>query len=184
MSEVKVGDLIRITEDQNAAPVGAVVPVTSTDPRGEWVTYRWRSSDTAEPFDNWYSDTGSYELLPDSLIEELPDGVSPEPIEAKLLLPVNPPKYETTLDVDWRDNVVPQPEWEKKSPGDDPVNHPSHYTFGKYEVLDVIEDWGLSYHLGNATKYIARAGRKDPAKEKQDLEKAVFYIQRRIANLG
>jgi hypothetical protein len=68
-------------------------------------------------------------------------------------------------------------------PADDPVNHPSHYTFGKYEVLDVIEDWGLSYHLGNATKYIARAGRKDPAKEKQDLEKAVFYINRRIAQL-
>jgi hypothetical protein len=177
MSEVKVGDLIRITKGQNAAPVGAVVPVTSTDPRGEWVTYRWRSSDTAEPFDHWYSDTGSYELLPDSLIEELPDGVSPEPIEAKLLLPTDPPKYE---DIDsespWPSDTV--------EAEDDPVNHPSHYTFGKYEVLDVIEDWGLSYHLGNATKYIARAGRKDPAKEKQDLEKAVFYIQRRIANLG
>jgi hypothetical protein len=72
---------------------------------------------------------------------------------------------------------------EQTAPEDDPVNHPSHYTFGKYEVLDVIEDWGLSYHLGNATKYIARAGRKDPAKEKQDLEKAVFYINRRIAQL-
>lgn len=182
MSEVKVGDLIRITKGQNAAPVGAVVLVTSTDPRGEWVTYRW-AVPGGDPFDNWYSDTGSYELLPDSLIEELPDGVSPEPEESEPIDCESPWPSETTLDVDWRD--APDPEWDKKSnPEDDPVNHPSHYTFGKYEVLDVIEDWGLSYHLGNATKYIARAGRKDPAKEKQDLEKAVFYIQRRIANLG
>jgi hypothetical protein len=71
----------------------------------------------------------------------------------------------------------------EKTPGDDPVNHPPHYTFGKYEVLDVIEDWGVNYHLGNAIKYLARAGRKDPAKERQDLEKAVFYINRRIKQL-
>ena len=40
------------------------------------------------------------------------------------------------------------------------VNHPAHYTFGKFEVIDVIEDWKLGFHLGNAVKYIARAGRK------------------------
>ncbi len=64
----------------------------------------------------------------------------------------------------------------------DPVNHPSHYTMGKYEVLDVIEDWGLDkdMHLGNAVKYIARAGYKDPAKKIEDLQKAEFYLSRRI----
>ncbi|KKN22083.1 hypothetical protein LCGC14_0918890 [marine sediment metagenome] len=60
----------------------------------------------------------------------------------------------------------------------DPVNHPSHYTFGKFEVIDVIEDWDLGYHLGNAVKYIARAGHKDD--EIQDLQKARFYLDRYI----
>ena len=62
----------------------------------------------------------------------------------------------------------------------DPVNHPSHYTDGKIEVLDFIEDKKLNYHRGNAVKYICRAGKKDPAKEAEDLEKAVFYLNREI----
>lgn len=66
-------------------------------------------------------------------------------------------------------------------PGDDPVNHPSHYTSGKYEVIDIIEDQlgpdGIrGFCLGNAVKYICRAGKKDPAKTRQDLEKAIWYI--------
>ena len=67
--------------------------------------------------------------------------------------------------------------------GHDPVNHPSHYTFGKIEVLDAIEDWELDYHRGQAVKYIARAGRKDATKEAEDLRKAVFYLNRKIAQL-
>lgn len=65
----------------------------------------------------------------------------------------------------------------------DSVNHPKHYTFGKFEVLEVIEDWKLDYHCGNAIKYIARAGRKNPEKEIEDLEKAIFYLSRKIENL-
>lgn len=65
----------------------------------------------------------------------------------------------------------------------DPVNHPSHYTFGKYEVIDVIEDWGLCYHLGNSAKYIARSGKKDPTKTIEDLKKARFYLDRKITLL-
>ena len=42
----------------------------------------------------------------------------------------------------------------------DAVNHPSHYTRGKIEVIDFIEDQQLPYHLGNVIKYIARAGYK------------------------
>jgi len=63
---------------------------------------------------------------------------------------------------------------------DDPVNHPSHYTFGGIEVIDAIEAWALPYHLGNCVKYIARAGRKDPSKEIEDLKKARFYLDRYI----
>jgi uncharacterized protein DUF3310 len=65
----------------------------------------------------------------------------------------------------------------------DHVNHPSHYTLGGIEVIDAIEAWGLDFHLGNAVKYIARAGRKDPARLIEDLEKARWYIDRKIQRL-
>ena len=65
----------------------------------------------------------------------------------------------------------------------DVVNHPSHYTDGKIEVIDFIEDKWLNFHRGNAVKYIARAGKKDSAKEIEDLEKAVWYLQREIKRL-
>lgn len=64
----------------------------------------------------------------------------------------------------------------------DTVNHPSHYTFGDIEVIDAIEDWKLDYHLGNAVKYIARANHK--GNKKQDLQKAVWYIERVLDNTG
>ena len=60
----------------------------------------------------------------------------------------------------------------------DAVNHPSHYTDGQFEVIDFIEGWNLNYHLGNAVKYISRAGKKDPLKTKEDLQKAIWYLKR------
>lgn len=60
----------------------------------------------------------------------------------------------------------------------DPVNHPAHYTDGKYETIDYIEQEGFGFHLGNAVKYISRAGKKDPEKKIEDLKKAVWYIDR------
>lgn len=65
----------------------------------------------------------------------------------------------------------------------DSVNRPAHYTDGKIEVIDFIEDKGLNFHRGNAIKYIARAGKKDPAKEVEDLKKAQWYINREIKRL-
>lgn len=65
----------------------------------------------------------------------------------------------------------------------DPVNHPSHYTAGKIEVIDFLEDQGFPYHLGNAVKYICRAGKKDPRKTVEDLQKAVWYLNRYIGLL-
>ncbi len=56
----------------------------------------------------------------------------------------------------------------------DPVNHPKHYNFGKFEVIDVIEDWDLGFHLGNALKYIGRANHKGSRLE--DLQKARWYL--------
>lgn len=65
----------------------------------------------------------------------------------------------------------------------DPVNRPAHYTDGSIEVIDFIEDKKLGFCLGNAIKYISRAGKKDPDKEIEDLEKAVWYVNRRIKEL-
>ena len=68
-------------------------------------------------------------------------------------------------------------------PKNDPVNHPSHYTDGKIEVIDFIEDKKLNFHLANAVKYISRAGKKDPSKEIEDLKKARWYLDRYIQKL-
>lgn len=72
---------------------------------------------------------------------------------------------------------------------DDPVNHPSYYADGNIEVIDYIEDKKLGYHLGTAIKYISRAGKKreqgmtDKEKEIQDLQKAAWFINRKIEQL-
>lgn len=60
------------------------------------------------------------------------------------------------------------------------VNSPTHYNTGAIEVILAIEDWKLNFHLGNAVKYVARAGKKDPSKKIEDLEKAIYYIKRYI----
>lgn len=65
----------------------------------------------------------------------------------------------------------------------DNVNHPSHYTDGKIEVIDFIEDKKLNYHRGNAIKYIARAGKKHKNKEVEDLRKAIWYLEREIQRI-
>jgi hypothetical protein len=63
---------------------------------------------------------------------------------------------------------------------DDNVEHPGHYCFGSIEVIDAIEDWNLNFHLSNAIKYIARAGKKNPDKEIEDIQKAIWYLNRYI----
>lgn len=62
----------------------------------------------------------------------------------------------------------------------DKINHPSWYTDGKYETIDAIESWKMDYHLGNAVKYLSRAGKKDSALD--DLKKARWYVARELEN--
>ena len=57
---------------------------------------------------------------------------------------------------------------------------PSHYKRGKIEVWDFIRDQDLNFHLGNAIKYICRAGYKDSVT--QDLAKAIHYLQNELEN--
>lgn len=73
-------------------------------------------------------------------------------------------------------NTLEEPE--VKVVEEDVINHPSHYTRGKIEVIDFIEDQQLPYHLGNVIKYIARAGYKGDKLE--DLKKARWYLDRYI----
>lgn len=82
--------------------------------------------------------------------------------------------------------TVIEDEEEPVEPETSAVNHPSHYGGDTtYEVIKVAEAWGLDEdaYLFNVLKYIARAGKKDPATRKQDLEKGRFYIDRRIGTL-
>jgi hypothetical protein len=83
--------------------------------------------------------------------------------------------------------------WDKS----DKVDHPSHYGGDTvYEHIKVAEAWGLNYALGNATKYICRAGKKDlfpgviTGQEErirkgqvEDLRKAAWYLQHEIERL-
>lgn len=85
----------------------------------------------------------------------------------------------------WQKDILKKHQWITTLDGDgqlknDPVNHPSHYTDGKIEVIDFIEDKKLNFHLANAVKYISRAGKKDPSKEIEDLKKAQWYLTRYI----
>lgn len=55
---------------------------------------------------------------------------------------------------------------------------PDYYKSGGLEAFDVIDAFDLDFNLGNAFKYIARAGKKDSKVE--DLRKAVTYLNREI----
>lgn len=68
----------------------------------------------------------------------------------------------------------------------DNVNHPAHYTSGKIETIDFIEDKELNFNLGNVVKYVSRCCRKKSsgksmdAKALEDLKKARWYLDREI----
>ena len=92
------------------------------------------------------------------------------------------PKKEKVVEQRWVDITYPG---EALIPGSVPlpadlVNHPPHYTAGGIETLDFIEAKDLNFRLGNAVKYIARAGKKVGGDPIQDLEKAKFYLDREI----
>lgn len=74
---------------------------------------------------------------------------------------------------------------EERQPVADPVNHPSHYTQGRWEVIDVIEDAltfeGVEgYLVGNVLKYVMRYRHKNGV---EDLRKARWYLDRLISRL-
>jgi hypothetical protein len=57
---------------------------------------------------------------------------------------------------------------------------PSYYKRGNTDVWDFIREQGLNFHLGNAIKYICRAGYKED--RTSDLRKAIHYLQNELEN--
>lgn len=66
------------------------------------------------------------------------------------------------------------------------VDHPSYYggEDNVYEAIKVIDAWGLGFCLGNAVKYISRAGKKSGTTMREDLKKAAWYVNHEIEQLG
>lgn len=78
-------------------------------------------------------------------------------------------------------NKVEYIEEQLKTACSDPVNHPSHYTSGKVECIDAMEqvfgtDAVISFAILNAWKYLWR--RKDKNNEEQDIQKAIWYFDK------
>ncbi len=68
------------------------------------------------------------------------------------------------------------------APKVDPVNHPAHYKVGGIETIDFIEAKKLNYNIGNVVKYLTRADHK--GNRKQDLEKALWYLERELSTMS
>jgi len=90
---------------------------------------------------------------------------------------INKPSCPTATELDWNNRVV--------NLGEGP--RPDYYG-GKdntYEVFQVLEAWGLDkdFYLGNVIKYLARSSKKNKLTEKEDLQKALVYLQKRIDSL-
>lgn len=64
----------------------------------------------------------------------------------------------------------------------DNINHPTHYKGKGIECIQVIESFELGFCLGNAIKYILRAGKK--GEKNEDLRKAIWYLNREIEDMA
>ena len=56
-----------------------------------------------------------------------------------------------------------------------------HYKQGTIQPIEIIEDWNLNFHLGNALKYLARCEHKGT--KRADLEKCIWYLNRELDNI-
>jgi len=89
----------------------------------------------------------------------------------------------------YHDQITPEPVCFAASPSivmlDSSPIEPPHYgdLADAYASINVIEAWGLGFHLGNVVKYVKRAGHKPGNPAVQDLRKAAWYLERAIANL-
>lgn len=93
------------------------------------------------------------------------------------------------LELNFLERWVQMNKLNKQNTQFNPVTKPSHYADSSIQPIDIIDEWGLDFCLGNAVKYIKRAGHKksgvlsDLDKEIEDLEKAVWYINHKVTLL-
>ena len=159
----KVGDKIRFVKDCQVAS-GGVIHAKSV----------WIVNDTSKEY---YLLRGAEESLFANIEQELVDDICEKINEAPSIVKRINKKHDILNGLTKTDDALT----EKLEPQNDLVNHPSHYTDGKIEVIDFIEDKKLGYHLGNACKYISRCRLKNDGRDKvQDLRKAIWYIERQI----
>lgn len=111
-------------------------------------------------------------MSPDEFLKKM-DVIAVYPVRTKIGAVLLPYFLQMFLDAQQEEPVV--------SFEGDAVNRPAHYNTGKIEVIDYIEDQKLDFCLGNAVKYISRSAHK--GSEKQDLEKAIWYLKRKISSL-
>ena len=71
----------------------------------------------------------------------------------------------------------------EKGEQNDQVNHPKHYTSDPSGVECIEITRHRNFNIGNALKYLWRAGLKDGNSDIQDLQKAIWYIQDEIKRL-
>jgi hypothetical protein len=93
-------------------------------------------------------------------------------------------------DIDWAFDIIRPVELveaanvaqEETNEKPDAINPPHYQGFSNgAQVIDITEN--LNFNRGNAVKYLARAGAKEPAKEIEDLEKSLWYTQRELDRL-
>ncbi len=65
----------------------------------------------------------------------------------------------------------------------DNVNHPSHYNSHPSGIECIQVTRHLNFNVGNAIKYLWRAGIKDETKHIEDIKKAIWYLQDEIKRL-
>mgnify|MGYP001334628171 CR=1 FL=1 len=80
------------------------------------------------------------------------------------------------MDDKWRESVFVMSKKQKF----EKVDHPDHYQAKGMEAIDVIEAYNLNFSLGSALKYILRAGKKPGESSTEDLNKAIWYLQREV----
>ena len=61
---------------------------------------------------------------------------------------------------------------------------PNYYKSSDFDVIDVANHFELNFSLGNVLKYIVRAGKKNPERHIEDLQKAKEYLEREINHVA
>jgi hypothetical protein len=123
------------------------------------------------PFYKWSEPLSMYVEYATDLQSELPSGSPDSPS-------VEDPWLESSESLSYVGSETTQPTVSSSS-----KTSPEHYRGAAIEPWDFIESQGFDFFLGNAVKYISRAGKKPGESAKDDLEKAIVYLNKKLSTL-